>query len=313
MKHRLFGAIAAASLVAALGLASCASLAKSFTAAAQEAGVMDKERADTINKTAAATEEISADLKKALDQITPEQEYYIGRAVGATVFQSYKAYDKKALNDYLNKLGQSLALFSERPEIFEGYHFVALDSQEINAFATPSGLIMISRGLIALTASEDELASILAHEIAHVTSRHGLKSIKNARFGQAISKTAGTAASVAGEFVGSDVKELTGTFSNSIGDITNTMIKTGYSKSAEYEADSKAVDILVAVGYDGNALQRVLAAMEKKLDPKAKDFSKTHPKPKDRINALQKRKAAPPPAQPNPAAQARFDQAMKAL
>ena len=60
---------------------ACASLAKTFTSAATEAGLMDQERADSINKTASAADDISADMKKALDEITPEQEYYIGRAL----------------------------------------------------------------------------------------------------------------------------------------------------------------------------------------------------------------------------------------
>ncbi len=296
-----------------MSLASCASWAQSFTDTAVQAGLMDKDRAASLKKTAAAADEIGTDLKKALDEITPEQEYYIGRAVGATVFTQYKAYDKKAMNDYLNRLGQSLSLYSERPEVFGGYHFVALDSKEINAFATPSGLIMMSRGLIALTTSEDELAAILAHEIAHVTSRHGLKSIRSARFGTAVTKTAGLAASTAGSIVGEDLKEITGAFTDSIGDITKTMIKSGYSKSAEYEADLKAVRILRECGYDPRGLERVLKAMDAKLDPKAKDFSKTHPKPKDRIKVLKKTldtfKTKAPPA--NQERQDRYAQAMK--
>jgi predicted Zn-dependent protease len=303
-------ALAAATAAACL-LSACVSIAQSLTGIAQDAGIMGKNEAAALNKTAGTADEVGADLKKALDEITPEQEYYIGRAVAATIFSQYKVYSKKDLNAYLNQLGTALTLYCDRPAVFGGYHFAVLDSQEINAFATPSGIILVSRGLIALTSSEDELAAVLAHEIAHVTSRHGLKSIKSARFGQAMTK----AATEAGKLAGGDLKEVTGVFSSSIGDIANTMIQSGYSKSSEFEADLKAAGILADAGYDPRALQRVLQAMERKTDPSGKGFSKTHPKPADRIKVLQKTldalKADTPPA--NKAQVERYSAAMKAL
>jgi predicted Zn-dependent protease len=279
-----FPALAAALAVAvsaayAAALVSCQSIAGQLGAAASSLT-----GSSLTGKAVTSAIEAAPDVVKALEEITPEQEYYIGRAVGAQVFAQYRAYDRPALNAYLNKIGQALSLFSERPEIFRGYRFIALDSEEINAFATPSGLIMVSRGLLKLATSEDELAAVLAHEIAHVTERHGLKSIKNARFGTAI----GTLAKKTGEvLVGSDMEEITGAFNDTIGDITKTMIVSGYSKASEFDADKKGVEILARAGYDPGSLARVLAAMEKKLDPKGKDFSKTHPKPKDRIKALE--------------------------
>jgi predicted Zn-dependent protease len=301
-------------LAACLCLSSCVGITKSLSDAAASAGV-SSDVTKGLSTAAVAAEDIGADIKKANAEITPEQEYYIGRAVGATIFSQYKAYDKKALNDYLNRLGQSLSLYSERPEVFGGYHFAALDSGEINAFATPSGLVMVSRGLIGITSSEDELAAVLAHELGHVTCKHGLNSIRSARYGPAIAKTAKLAGSAAGSLVGAELKELTGAFADSIGDISKTMLQSGYSKSAEFEADQKAVKILKESGYDPRALERVLRAMVAKLDPKeAKGFSKTHPKPQDRIKALKTAldavKAASPP--PNQAQKDRYAQAMKA-
>jgi beta-barrel assembly-enhancing protease len=273
-------ALSALALSAVVALLSCQSIAGQLGAAASTLT-----GSSLTGKAVTAAVEAAPDVMKALEEITPEQEYYIGRAVGAQVFAQYRAHDAPALNAYLNKLGQALSLFSERPEIYKGYRFVALDSDEINAFATPSGLVMVSRGLLRLATSEDELAAVLAHEVAHVTERHGLKSIKNARFGTAI----GTLAKKTGEVLaGKDLEEITGAFSDTIGDITKTMIVSGYSKASEFDADKKGVEILARAGYDPAALARVLAAMEKKLDPAGKDFSKTHPKPKDRVKALDK-------------------------
>jgi beta-barrel assembly-enhancing protease len=305
MNARRIAAIIAIAVCALVGLPACLSV-EALTAAG-----VDPKAAGFISDSASVAQDIAPDLMKALEEISPEQEYYIGRAVGAAVFQSYPAYDRKALNDYLNKVGQSLAMYSDRPAIYDGYHFIVIDSKEINAFATPSGLVMVSRGLLALTTSEDELAAVLAHEISHITLKHGLQTIKNARFGAAVTKTASDAVK---SLTPEDYAQLTATFADTVGDIANSMIKTGYSKQSELDADKKAVALLKAAGYDPGALKRVIAAMETKLDPKAKDFSKTHPKPKDRIKALDANKVAASPAPPSSKArQERYTRAIKGI
>jgi predicted Zn-dependent protease len=102
---------------------------------------------------------------KTFQDITPEQEYYVGRTVAATVLTQYKPLAKEDLNGYLNRIGQSLAQFSTRPETFGGYHFMALDSDEINAFAAPCGVDRPRAACRNAARNEDQLAAVLAHEI----------------------------------------------------------------------------------------------------------------------------------------------------
>ncbi|MDD4873082.1 MAG: M48 family metalloprotease, partial [Kiritimatiellae bacterium] len=144
------------------------------TAVGVGVGVITPSQADSINKTTTA-------VGKVFEQLTPENEYYIGRSVGATILQSYKPYDSQNANHYLNILGQTLAMASDRPETFGGYHFLLIDTDEINAFAAPGGLIFVSRGLIKCCKNEDALAAVLAHEVGHVQLMHGLKAIKTSR------------------------------------------------------------------------------------------------------------------------------------
>jgi predicted Zn-dependent protease len=258
-----------------------------------------------------ATSKEGQALIKSFEDLTPEQEYYIGRAVGATVLDRYRPYDQRKVNDYLNVLGQTLALASERPEIFGGYHFLALDSDEINAFATPSGLVMVSRGLLRCAESEDEVAAILAHEIGHVVKKHGLRAIKTSRI-----QAAGTdlALSQAEQQSSEVVARLTAAFSDSIKDITSTLINSGYSRTLEKEADLSALATLHAAGYDPWALVRMLEVMKQKLTPGGADFAKTHPDPADRVEYLQKELAGTAPAGPAPAArQARYRAALAGI
>ena len=102
--------------------------------------------------------------------LTQEQEYYLGRAVAARIMSIYPVSDDKKLTAYLNLVGQAVLAFSDSPESFRGYHFVVLKSSEFNALSAPSGFVFVSSGMIEKMPDEDALASVLAHEIAHVLS-----------------------------------------------------------------------------------------------------------------------------------------------
>ena len=227
--------------------------------------------------------EVGQKVVKANEDFTPEQEYYVGRTVAATVLSMYRPWDGPKATEYLNTLGDSLALFSVLPETFKGYHFLVMDTDEINAFGAPSGFVLISRGLLRCAASEDEVAAILAHEIGHVSLKHGMKAISSSRRTEALLEIAKFAASNSGSDA---LSGLTSSFGGVIGDIVKTMVTSGYSRDLEKAADLEAVRILHDVGYDPAALVRVLKAMETKLKPGGKDFAKTHPDPEVRIAYL---------------------------
>lgn len=246
-------------------------------------------------------------VQKSFEDITPEQEYYIGRAVGATILAQYSPYTEPGPTEYLNLLGRTLAFASDRPETFGGYHFLVLDSQEINAFAAPGGLIFISRGLLACADSEDRVAAILAHEIAHVVEQHGLQAIKKSRVTSALTSVAIASAQTAGS---GELAKLTTVFEDSIGDITATLVNSGYSRAFEKEADLMAVEILKRVGYDPNALVRMLEVMETRLEPGGRDFAKTHPEPEVRIAEIRKVLAEAPAPPVQTERQARYQAAL---
>ena len=125
---------------------------------------------------------LASDVYDAAKDITPEQEYYIGRSVAATILSRYKIYNNSNVNHYVNKIGRLITINSNQPVIFGGYHFRVLDSTEINAFATPGGFVFITRGMLKMCKNEDELAAVLAHEVSHIQLKHGLKSIKESRW-----------------------------------------------------------------------------------------------------------------------------------
>lgn len=247
------------------------------------------------------------DLMKSFEDFSNEQEYYIGRTVGARILNVYEPYDNNTANQYLNLLGQTLALASDRPTTFIGYRFLILDSDEINAFAAPGGLIFVTRGLLRCCPTEDAVAAVLAHEIGHVVGKHGLRAIQQTRITSALTNVA---IDQTKKYGSEDLALLVGTFEESISDITNTLIERGYSRELEYAADKAAVTILKRVGYNPNGLVDMLNMMRTRLKPGGLDFAKTHPSPADRITEIQAVIGLYSPVQPHAARQQRFGQAL---
>lgn len=277
MKRMRFLIVMAAVASAGLALVSgCASVAKVGAAVGEASGVMTPQQAQSLVKSAEAVE-------KTFQDITPEQEYYIGRAVGATIISTYKVYDNDEATRYLNLLGQTVARFSDMPDTFKGYRFLVLDTDEVNAFAAPGGFIFISRGMIRLCRTEDDLAAVIAHEVAHVQLRHAVKAIKSSRLTSALTTLAMEGAK---SFGGEQLAELTTAFEGSISDITSTMMNSGYARGQEREADRVAITILKRMGYRQESLVFVLNRMGKVLETDHRGFGATHPPADARVKEL---------------------------
>ncbi len=266
-------------------------------------GTIDPRQAEAINTTAGA-------FAKAFEDITPEQEYYLGRAVTATLLGDHQVFDHAAATDYINRMGAALALHSDMPETFNGYHFGIMDTDEINAFAAPGGFILISRGLLRCCPNEEAVAAVLAHEIAHVQHRHGLRAIKTGRW----SGAAQTAFIESAKTLGSaQVAELTSAMEGSIGDITDTLVNSGYSRRQEREADQSAITIMQRAGYNPRGLQLMLEQMQEQLPHNPGGFGATHPGPEDRIKDIRSLLRNVPELEPHPGREQRFQAALSGI
>jgi len=239
---------------------------------------------------------------------TYEQEYYLGRAIAANVLDQYEIYQDPQANRYVTLVGQTVAAHSNLPQTFGGYHFFILDSDEINALAAPGGIIFITRGMLRACENEDQLAAVLAHEVAHVQNRHGIDLIKDSRW-----KKFGTEAVLlaAGGFGGGDIAAAVGVFGNMVKDITKQIMMKGYGKKLEKIADADAVVILTRIGYEPHESVALMQNMQERFVKGNKDFSKTHPKPKDRIKTIEKTLKGSP--DPTPVPQVRLDRFATAL
>jgi predicted Zn-dependent protease len=225
--------------------------------------------------------------------ITDSEEYYVGRAVAARILTKYKLSQNAKLTEYVNEVGNVVARKSTRPNPFRGYHFAVLDTGEINAFACPGGIIFITKGLIMTCKNEDQLAAVLAHEVAHVANKDGINSISKARWTEVWTAMGKEAVTMYG---GSVAAGLVSLFEGTIDDVFKTIVVNGYSRQAEEVADAAAVTTLTRAGYDPTALVAVLTTMEAKGKGATSGIFKTHPATADRLAKVKALACEAPPS-----------------
>lgn len=225
--------------------------------------------------------------------VTSYDEYTIGRGVAAVILGKFRPLPEQQKQRYLSQIGQVLARFSDRPEVYGGYRFVIIESEQINAMAAPGGIIFITTGLLDVLPNEEALAAVLAHEISHVVNRHGIESI-------AAGKTAGTAieggAIVAALDCSGASQLITGAFATIVGEVVDTLLEKGYSREQEFEADEEAAELLTRAGYNPQGINEVLSLLKQFQNTKGGWFD-THPSPQDRLEALNLESAGPVPGQ----------------
>src|SRR5262249_32165667 len=175
-------------------------------------------------------------LASSASTFDPDQEYYIGRAASAEILANPKftQTSNQGLQQYVSSVGQAVALGAPSVKTpYQGYRFVVLDSPTVNAFSVPGGYVFITTGAIKAARDEEELAGVLAHEIAHVSLGHGIKAIKQGNLTEALSI-------IGSEAVSRSNVQLAHVFGDSVQDIVVTAVTKGYSRGQETEADSTA-------------------------------------------------------------------------
>lgn len=224
----------------------------------------------------------------AQEELTSEQEYYLGRAVSAKLLSSYPPKLDAAKTKYLNEIGMTLVSVSDSPETFGGYHFAVIDSPTINAMSAPGGFVYISSGFMNVLPDEDALAAVLAHEIAHVVRQDGANAVSNAALFSALSEASTQGAAIAAAQTGTPgLAILTDALSDSVDGVMSKLLTKGFDRSQEYRADLYAAQLLQRAGYDPSALIRVLKILETQAGKDQGGWFATHPAPADRVEELE--------------------------
>lgn len=238
---------------------------------------------------------------QALQPIGEEEEIAIGQAVAVEAFSRFGgAYGNESLVRYVTLVGRTVADVSDRPDL--NYHFAILDSEEQNAFAAPGGYIFVTIGLLKTLKNEAELAGVLAHEVAHVTHKHMLKTIRR-----------GAILANVSELSLSALNEDPQLFSNVIGEVTQKLFEQGLDKEMEYEADVFGIEYAYQAGYNPNGLRDYLRTLKAQEGRATSRFFSTHPSTTVRITRLSETLRQYRDASSLPSLAGRFQRRMKAV
>ncbi len=205
-----------------------------------------------------------------------EAEIRFGRELAARILGNYGLFDNKKISTYVNLVGKGMALYAGRPEL--EFHFAVLDSDEINAFATPGGYIFITRGALMKMDNEAQLAAVLGHEIAHVVKRHVVNELN-------IKGDEGSAIGGMANLIGGATASFRVALEQALDQAANILFNRGYKIADEIEADTVGVLLASMAGYDPSALGQFLA-VAKAFEKEDATYKGEHPMQKVRLKEI---------------------------
>ena len=204
-----------------------------------------------------------------------DEEINFGRMIAARILGQYKVSGNKPLQKYVNLVGATLTRNCSRPDLT--FHFVVIDSKEINAYSTPGGYVFITTAVLEKMKNEAELAGVLAHEIGHVSERHVVKELNL----KGAEKSALTSIAA---LIGGASKSAGIAFAHAVDNAVDMILRDGYKKEDEMQADSSAVLLCALSGYDPSGLVTFL----ERISEVKSNVGKTYPKYDERLATIQK-------------------------
>jgi predicted Zn-dependent protease len=208
--------------------------------------------------------------------MSEKEERDLGDSVSTTVRTEFGVLQDAELTKYVSLVGNVLAKASSRPDM--KWEFIVLDTDGVNAFAAPGGLVHITKGALGLIRNEAELAGVLGHEIAHITKKHTVNSIKKSKITKMGTEEVGSRTS----FLATVVADLA----------YDNIVEKGFDRGDEDDADQEGVRLANKAGYNPAGLTSFL----QKLMDRNKDYKgskpnglfATHPDTRDRISKVTK-------------------------
>jgi predicted Zn-dependent protease len=226
--------------------------------------------------------------RREISLVSEGQEIQMGQEAAQQVEQTLGLVNDAELQAYVRRIGAELARTSERPQL--PWRFGVIDDPVPNAFALPGGPVYITRGLLNLMNSEAELASVLGHEIGHITARHSAQQITRSQLGQI-----GLLAVMVAK---PELAQFGDLFSSGM-----QLLFLRYGRDAERQADELGFKYALNENYDVGEMDDVFLALQRVGEAEGRSglpaWASTHPDPGERAQTVQQRVAALP-APPTP-------------
>lgn len=201
-----------------------------------------------------------------LSNIGDNDEVALGKQIDGQIQQEVKISQDRAANALVRRLGQILVPTSDRPNI--PYTFRVVDDKDLNAFATMGGFVYINTGTISAADNVAQLASVIGHEMGHISGRHSLEQMKQMAIAQGIATIAGVADD---RLVGIGV---------------NLALRLPNSREAEFDADRRGLLNITRSGFAAKAMPAFMQKLASAGGGGAPTFLSSHPATGDRITAL---------------------------
>lgn len=211
--------------------------------------------------------------------VSPEEERRMGEELMRRIRQSLPLIEDPEVTEYIQSLGYQLVANSDTPS--QDFTFFVINDSAINAFAAPGGFVGINSGLIMASESESELASVMAHEIVHVTQRHLARAIEKANKMNLPATAALIAAIIlAGKNTQVGQAAVMATMAG------NTQNQLNFTRAHEQEADRLGMEILVNAGFNPQSMSTFFEKLQQAsrfYDNKLPELLRTHPVTGSRI------------------------------
>jgi predicted Zn-dependent protease len=218
------------------------------------------------------------DTKNKIDDMkfSEKEERQIGEQVSGMLRAKYGVYQDKEVTKYVTLIGTTIAQASEKPNL--EWNFIVLDTDGVNAFAVPGGIVHVTRGLLGLLKNESELAGVLGHEVTHITKRHSIAALQQSK----------------GISMGTDLAGSGGTRDYFLAKISEKMyhffLDNDFKRSDEDESDDIGLRLANKVGYAPAGLAEALKKIQARNSDRAEKngLFASHPSIKDRISNAEK-------------------------
>ena len=214
-----------------------------------------------------ARKRISSSGDEFADVSDIEAEIVFGRELSARILGNYSLIDDEKITRYINLVGKALALYAGRPEL--EFYFGILDTEEVNAFATPGGYVFITKGALMKMENEAQLAGVLGHEIAHVAKKHVVKELH-------IKGDEGSASGGMAGLIGGPSGTLSTALDQALDEASTILFNRGYKIADEIEADRVGILLASVAGYDPLALKEFLSSV-RNFEVEDKTYKGEHP------------------------------------
>lgn len=202
--------------------------------------------------------------------IDTQQEVLLGRATAARVAMAYPIMKDQEINSRVNRIGAKVAQASDRQDMT--YHFAVVKDNELNAFAIPGGYVYVNSGLVD-KANDDELASVLAHEVGHIAARHSVKKFEVAMGYRLVTGLV---------FARARIPDL-----QRASNVAFNLISLGYSREDELLADTLGVRYSAKAGYNPEGMvaffKKLQEEEKKRAMPAPPIWLRSHPEISQRI------------------------------